>query len=115
MDTRTPIHDALNAIEHPFDAFHRHHNDPVRATQETHNMAASSVLSNVKAVIESLEHNQLIGAIVDRNLGTMLTPAEVNAVANFIRELEDAKRPQDVSRPPANTMPPAPGPQPALA
>lgn len=110
MDTRTPIHDALNAIEHPFDAFHRHHHDQAdTAGTGNHPM---SVLGDVKNFIGALDANPLISAIAERNLGITLNPREVTAVANFVRDLENAKRPEVVNSPPAPPQnPPGNAPQ----
>lgn len=85
----------FDQVEHEFDAFrnhipHRHH-DQATAGTENHPMP---VLSDVKNIIAALDANPLIGAIAERNLGTLLNPAEVTAVANFVRDLENAKRPQ---------------------
>jgi len=86
----TPIHDAINAIEHPFNAFHRHHDQAAATAGKDTPM----ILTDVKNIITALEANPLIAAMAEHNLGTILSPAEVTAVAAFVRALEDAKRPQ---------------------
>lgn len=101
MDSRTPIHDAMQHLEHPFDAFRRPHDQAATAGTENH---AMPVLSDVKNIITALEANPLIAAIAETGIGTLLTPAEVTAVVRFIRDLEDAKRPQAAAPPQPVTL-----------
>lgn len=101
-----PIYEALthaaekelvNMADHVFGPFHRHH--PTATITATHKETSVSVFGDIKNVLSALDANPLIGAIAERNLGTLLEPAEVTAVANFVRDLENAKRPQ-ASAPP---------------
>jgi hypothetical protein len=108
MDTRTPIHDALNAIEHPFDAFHRHHDNQEQPMSRLTDAKAAVEIAVAK--LGTLASNPFADFLIDNGLGTNLTTEEIQLVASMIHALERAHHPVAA---PQNPAPAAPQQQPA--
>lgn len=90
--TSTPIHDAINAIEHPFDAF-RHDNNHNQEQSMSRITDAKTAIENAAAKLGTVAGNPLADFIIDNGLGAKLQPEEVQLVASIIHALERAHQP----------------------